>query len=142
MTKPAKTILGCILFILAIIVVIIAVELCKIRTQVAIVHTRQRLFLLSYASTNYASVYGVWPQSLDDLFTNKSNILFVISDPRKIRIDGWGRAFDYVPFNTNIGYGIIRSLGSDCKQGGSKDREDIEVHFDINRIVELSRDQN
>ena len=82
------------------------------------------------ACSNYFAVFGEWPKSLDDLSSNKSNILFICTTAPKL--DAWGHVMEYVPYDPVKGFVSIKSLGSDGKPGGSGAAADLEVHFSTN----------
>lgn len=129
--KSKLLILGCV-GVLAFLGVV-GSRVRKYRVQIKTQSTRQLLMIYAAASTNYASAYGLWPQSVDALFNNTSNLIFVI--PTISKVDSWGRPIEYEPFNEGVGFGFVRSLGAD----GKRDSSDNEVRFGKGGIMELHK---
>jgi hypothetical protein len=89
---------------------LIAVLLVKtLNSQKPILYTKTLLLAYSCACTNYFNMYGEWPRSIEDLFVNKSNVVFVYT--RAPGKDIWNNPIDFSPFDSNRGFGLLRSYG-------------------------------
>lgn len=89
--------------------ILVAVKISKFRSQSKIVYTRTILITYATACSNYFSTYGQWPKSLEDLFINRSNILFIYTTTPKL--DAWGNVMEYAPYDPAKGFASIKSLG-------------------------------
>jgi hypothetical protein len=118
------------LLLLSSVLFVLAAEFVKVRSQFKVAYTRAILLTYARACTNYYSTYGEWPKSLNNLFSNKSNILFVSTTTPNL--DAWGDVMQYVPYDPVRGFASIKSFGSDGKLGGSGARADLEVHVFTN----------
>jgi len=113
------------LLILFVIALVVGNHFRNIRSLQSAAFTKAQLSAFAIASVSYYSYYTNWPQSLDNLFA-KSN-KFVAHHMQ--RVDGWGRAIQFEPFDPKIGYAVIRSLGRDGKPGGTNTDADIVIFF-------------
>jgi hypothetical protein len=89
--------------------------------------TQTSLILRSHAaaSISFHERLGYWPTAVKDLTNNPTMLKFIDMSPD----DAWGNGLEYIPFSTNLGYGIVRSLGRDGKSGGASYNADLEVKF-------------
>ena len=129
-TKPKKWVPYIILTLVLVLFALITGGILKMKSRFRASDTMAILVAYSRACTNYYVTYGKWPKSLEDLFINKSNILFIVTASPKV--DAWGNIMEYVPYDPTKGFASIKSLGSDCKPGGSGTASDLEVHFSTN----------
>lgn len=124
--KVPKWVIACLFVIIALIVARKYVEDPMFRAW----RTEMRLRAIARASTEYFFRYRQWPADLDKItFNGQGKRLYYQIDASRIR-DGWGRRLIYSPFNGNVGYGSIKSLGRDGKLGGGGLDEDLELRFD------------
>lgn len=117
----------------AVIAIWLAQSAARSGRMVRVARVRALLLMYAEGSTNYARFYGTWPGSLLDLMQNKSNIVFVSRDMPLV--DPWSHPFVYVPYDTSRGFGVVKSLGSDGKEGGADDATDIEVRFGTAALI-------
>jgi type II secretory pathway pseudopilin PulG len=124
-TRNAKSTAPMIAIIAA---VLISIVVWAMRPTDAERIAKTKTVLETYASacSNYYQVMGKWPDSIDDLISNPSNILFFV---KPLQPDGWGRAVTYSPFSSTQGYRAIISRGADGREGGGEANADIEIRF-------------
>src|SRR5664280_1911180 len=87
--------------------------------------TRSELHQIAFVSNRFYLEYGYWPTGFASFFPagNVEHKTFVAAG---ITNDGWKHPFVYYPFDANLGYGRVVSLGRDGKIGGEGLNRDIE----------------
>jgi hypothetical protein len=103
----------------------------EFQNQYRIERTRVNLFTIAVASTNYFSKRQVWPQSIQDLISNK----FLIEDPFSSL--GSGATNVYEPFNQTAGYGSVRSTNVWPKSVFHRKSPNLAFRFGLNDISEI-----
>lgn len=118
----------CVFFaVLFVLLKMMAISENEVMSRVKVAHTGSILFYYAVACSNYFSIYGESPKSLNDLYYNKSNIVFI--DTISTNQDAWHHLIEFRPYDPKLGYGIVRSLGRDGKLGGVGPDADVEKHF-------------
>lgn len=85
---------------------------------------------IAIASQLYFQEYGRWPTSFGDFTNNPQKIIFMEFEEPLV-LDGWKRPILYRPYDTNLGYGSVISLGKDGKPGGTGSDADLEIQFNV-----------
>jgi len=105
------------------------------RTRMKVIETSLILRIYADASDSFHERLGYWPATVKDLTNNAAMLKFVAMAPN----DAWGNALEYIPFSTNVGFGIVRSLGRDGKRAGTSHNGDLEEKFGIRMSWHVER---
>lgn len=127
MSRPVKWLLRILVAFVVSFLLLCIVGWLSVRNPLRFAKTQALLSSYPMVASNYFKIYGRWPQSIAEITTNPSNIVFIAPCPPTN--DAWGRPIIFEPFDPARGYGRVMSYGRDAKPGGTGPDADIEFRF-------------